>query len=143
MAYKIISYKDIYKGSKCINTVRLPDTDEDFFFVYIAEIDGKHYAKVMDIVDMPEQDDIVEYQEHDLTIETDLKASLKELSLNNNDARRMRKLEYPSEGEQVGAMMKYFKQLKAEGTELPEELDNLLTQIDEIKSREPKDPDLE
>ena len=150
MAYKIVSWKDVYDDEgRCTNSIKIPEVDvsttpeHEHFYLWIAHIDGREYGKVMDDVDMPTQDSEIDYREEDLSADAELKAQLNELSVDNNTARTHRSMEYPTISDQVGAMMNYFKQLKADGTTIPAEIDALLTQIDAAKTANPKDGDLE
>ena len=144
MAYKIISYKNVYNDSgRCTHTFVWADTTEEFYHVSIGEIDGRQYAKIMDDVDLATQPSEIDYQEHDLSSDADLKAQLNEISVDNQTARAHRQIDYPVATDQIGAIMKYFKQLKADGTAIPAEIDGLLTEIDAVKAANLKDSDLE
>mgnify|MGYP001288698765 FL=1 len=152
MAYTIISY---LKGTQPI----FPDLGEaetkaadaepgptatESYFIWLAEIDGREYAKVeTSIAAMPTQDVSLDYQTHDLSTDADLKAKLDADAITNRIARQNRVLDYPEVSTQVGAIMKYFKQLKADGTAIPAEIDGLLTEIDAVKAANLKDSDLE
>jgi hypothetical protein len=152
MAYTIISYlkgtqpalPDLGEAeTKAVDAAPGPTATESYF-VWLAEIDGREYAKVETSVEaMPTQDAAIDYQTHDLSSDADLKASLNAAAIDNNTVRTHRSMEYPGIADQVGAMMKYFKELKAGGTTIPTEIDNLLTKIDAVKAANPKDGDLE
>ena len=142
MAYKIISYKNVYDGDRCTHTFVWADTTEEFYHVSIGEIDGRQYAKIMDDVDLATQPSEIDYQEHDLSSDADLKAQLNEISIDNQTARVHRKMEYPEIGDQLDEILKYFKELKAGGTTLPTGLDAILTSWEAAKTNNPKDGDL-
>ena len=143
MAYKIISYKNVYNDSgRCTHTFVWADTTEEFYHVSIGEIDGRQYAKIMDDVTLATQPSEIDYQEHDLSSDADLKAQLNEISVDNQTARMHRKMDYPQIGDQLDEILKYFKELKAGGTTLPTGLDAIVTSWEAAKTNNPKDGDL-
>ena len=110
MAYKIISYKNVYDGDRCTHTFVWANTTEEFYHVSIGEIDGRQYAKIMDDVDLATQPSEIDYQEHDLSSDADLKVQLNKISFDNETARAHRKMEYPAIGDQLDEILKYFKE---------------------------------
>lgn len=151
MAYTIISY---IKGTQPV----FPDLPEaetkevdaepggtatENYFIWLAEIDGREYAKVeTSIAAMPAQDASLDYQTHDLSSDADLKAKLDAAAITNNIARTHRQEDYPAVGDQLDEILKYFKELKTGGTTLPAGLDNILTTWEAAKTKSPKDEDI-
>jgi len=151
MAYTIISY---IKGTQPI----FPDLGEaqtkaadaapgptaiESYFVWLAEIDGREYAKVeTSVAAMPTQDASLDYQTHDLSTDADLKAKLDAAAITNNIARTHRQADYPEIGDQLDEILKYFKQIKADGTTLPAGLNDILTAWETAKTNSPKDGDI-
>ena len=151
MAYTIISY---LKGTQPVfpdlgeaetkEVDALPgSTTTESYFVWLAEIDGREYAKVeTSVAAMPTQDAAIDYQTHDLSTDADLKAKLDAAAITNNTARTHRQEDYPPVGDQLDEILKYFKELKAGGTTLPTGLDSILTTWEAAKTNNPKDGDI-
>ncbi len=142
MAYKIISYKNVYDKGRCTHTFVWADTDEEFYHVSIGEIDDRQYAKIMDDIDLATQPSEIDYKEHDLSSEADLKAQLNKISVDNQTACMHRKMDYPEIGDQLDEILKYFKALKAAGTTLDSGLNEILSSWELAKTNNPKDGDI-
>jgi len=151
MAYTIISYlkgtqpifPDLGEAeTKAVDAEPGPTATESYF-VWLAEIDGREYAKVeTSLAAMPTQDESLDYQTHDLSTDADLKAKLDAAAITNNIARSHRQQDYPAVGDQLDEILKYFKQIKAGGATLPTGLNNILTTWEAAKTKTPKDGDI-
>ena len=151
MAYTIISYlkgtqptfPDLGEAETVAADAAPGPTATESYFVWLAEIDGREYAKVETSIEaMPTQDESIDYQTHDLSSDADLKAKLDAASITNSIARSHRQEAYPKIGDQLDEILKYFKELKAGGTTLPTGLDAILTSWEAAKTNNPKDGDL-
>lgn len=151
MAYTIISYlkgtqpafPDLGEAETKAADAAPGPTATESYFVWLAEIDGREYAKVETSIEaMPTQDAAIDYQTHDLSTDADLKAKLDAAAITNNTARTHRQEDYPPVGDQLDEILKYFKELKASGTTLPAGLDNILTTWEAAKTKTPKDEDI-
>lgn len=151
MAYTIISY---LKGTqpkfpnlgvaeeKKVDAEPGPTATESYF-VWLAEIDGREYAKVnTDLTAWPAQNKSIDHKTHDLSKDADLKAKLNKQAASNAEAITNRVRDYPEIGDQLDEILKYFKEIKASGTKLPTGLDAILTSWEAAKKNNPKDGDL-
>ncbi len=151
MAYTIISYlkgtQPVFPDLSEAETIEIDaapgPTATESYFIWLAEIDGREYAKVnTDLAAWPAQDKSLDHKTHDLSSDADLKAKLDAASITNNIARTHRQADYPAIGDQLDEILKYFKELKAGGTTLPAGLDAILTSWEAAKTNNPKDGDL-
>jgi hypothetical protein len=151
MAYTIISYikgtqpvfPDLGEAETKAADAEPGPTPVESYFVWLADIDGREYAKVeTSLAAMPTQDASLDYQTHDLSTEAGLRAKLDAAAITNNIARTHRQEDYPPVGDQLDEILKYFKELKAGGTTLPAGLDNILTAWEAAKTKSPKDEDI-
>ena len=103
MAYTIISYlkgtqptfPDLGEAETKAADAAPGPTATESYFVWLAEIDGREYAKVETSIEaMPTQDESIDYQTHDLSSDADLKAKLDAAAITNSIARTHRQAEY-------------------------------------------------
>lgn len=109
-------------------------------FVYLAELEGRHYISVKD--DLPEQPKEIRL-EGPINFKAAKNRELAEaLRQRSGPLRRNafdRAAAYPPVGDQMDALMAEFAQRREQGEKLAPELDAMLDKVMEVKKRFPKD----
>ena len=76
-------------------------------FTWLCRLDGRHYARVASL-DYGDQDGGIDFQTHDLAVDTDLAGRLDALAVDRVEARRLRAERYAREmpvGDQLYAVL--------------------------------------
>lgn len=114
-----------------------PDVQgEPITWDHLCEVNGRHYGVAY--FPLPEQDDRIDLMIHDLSTESDVKQIIETFGRPYRLYRLARAEAYPPIGDQLDTILKTFNSILLGGTDLPQDMADLLTQWRGVKDAYPK-----